>query len=497
MTKPHQPWFIRRPLPPQVQRVHLIGIAGAGMGAFACMLQEAGYTVRGSDQNVYPPMSDVLTARRIPWMEGWDAAHLSWGPDLVIVGNICRKENPEALAAEARGIAVSFPQAFSDLFLADRAPVVITGTHGKTTTTALTAHLLHHAGLDAGMLLGGVSANFNATYRLNQTPAAPFVVEGDEYDTAYFDKGPKFLHYRPQIAVLNNIEFDHADIFDDIAEVELSFDRLMDLLEPSACLLVNGDDPRALARAARARCRVVKYGFEAGAALRAVEIQPHAAGADFRLIHEGIDRGLIRSPMAGRHNVWNTLAAFGVGLTLGVGLEALKAGLAAFKGVAKRQEEKGEVGGVLVIDDYAHHPTAIRETLAALRARYPGRRLWAVYEPKSNTARRDVHQADYARAFDAADEVALARPFAKRNDFPDDARLDLDRLIAEISARGPRARYLDGVDQTLAALRAEARAGDVVVFMSSSGFGGIHERLLAALRADESDPTPTQRQAGG
>ncbi len=481
MTKPNQPWFIRRPLPERVDTVHLIGIAGAGMGAFACMLQDAGFTVRGSDQNVYPPMSDVLRGRGIQWMEGWDASHLDWGPHLVIVGNVCRRDNPEAVAAEAQGIAISFPQAFSDLFLADRRPVVIAGTHGKTTTTALTTWLLHEAGASPGMLVGGVTLNFDATYLLQGGAGDPFVVEGDEYDTAYFDKGPKFLHYRPNVAVLNNIEFDHADIYDSLDEIIENFDRLMDLMGPETVLLANRDDPRVMARAARARGRVITYGFGEGADLRAIDIEPHAAGCRFTLVRAGEAPVAVESALAGRHNVWNTLAALGVGLTLGAPLAPMIAALGTFTGVKKRQEERGEVAGVLVIDDYAHHPTAIRETLAALRARYPGRRLWAVYEPKSNTARRNIHQAEYAQAFAAADQVILARPFVKRDDFGADERLDLQHLVDEIATTGPGATFTPSVDAAFEHLVAQTQAGDVVVFMSSSGFEGIHDRLLAAL----------------
>lgn len=482
MTKPDQPWFIRRPLPQHIERVHLIGIAGAGMGAFAGMLQEAGYTVRGSDLNVYPPMSDELRARGIQWIEGWDAAHLDWDPDLVIVGNVCRRDNPESVAAAERGIpAVSFPQAFGDLFLTERVPVVVTGTHGKTTTTSLTAWLLHAAGRRPGMLVGGVARNFGSTYVLGGGPGTPFVVEGDEYDTAWFDKGPKFLHYRPRIAILNNIELDHVDIYDSLDEVVENFDRLMDLLGPDTVLFANADDPLVMARAARARGRVVTYGFGEDAELRAIEVEPGAAGCTFTFVSRGelVDR--VRSPLAGRHNVWNTLAAFGVGLELGVPFDTLCEALGTFQGVKKRQEEKGEAGGVLVVDDYAHHPTAIRETLEALRARYPGRRLWAVYEPKSNTARRNVHQVEYGACWDAADRVVLSRPFIKQDKLRDEEKLDLDRLVADIRARGTEATYRGEPDDVLEWLRGQLAPGDVVVFMSSSGFGGIHDRLLAAL----------------
>ena len=482
MTKPHQPWFVRRPMPARVERVHLIGIAGAGVGAFACMLQDAGYEVRGSDQNVYPPMSDVLAGRGIRWMESWQPEHLDWGPDLVIVGNVCRRDNPEAVAAEARGLpAISFPQALSDLFLVDRHPIVVAGTHGKTTTTALTAWLLHETGRDPGLLVGGVARNFDASYRIGGGPA--FVVEGDEYDTAYFDKGPKFLHYRPKTAILNNIEFDHADVYDDLDEIIENFDRLVDLLDPETLLLANVDDPLVMTRAARARGRVVTYGFGESAELRAVDVELGPTGCAFTLVRLDAEPVRVESPLAGRHNVWNTLAAFGACLDLGVELDALCAALSSFAGVKKRQEERGEADGVLVVDDYAHHPTAIDETLRALRARYPGRPMWAIYEAKSNTARRNVHQAAYGRAFDAADRVIIARPYVKKDNLAGNERLDVDHLVADISAGGPEANYLAEVDEIVDAIAAGARSGDVLVFMASSGFGGIHDKMLAALAA--------------
>lgn len=489
MTKPHQPWFIRRPIPQGIQRIHLIGIAGAGMGSFACMLQEAGYTVRGSDRAVYPPMSDVLRARDIAWMDGWHASHLDWQPDLVIVGNVCRRDNPESLAAEARGMpAVSMPQALSDLFLADRTPVVITGTHGKTTTTALTTWLLDHGGLQPGMMVGGLALNYDAVYRLGGPPGAPFVVEGDEYDTAWFDKGPKFLHYRPQLAVLNNIEFDHADIYDSLDEIIENFDRLMYLLGPGTTLFANIDDPLVMARAAiaaQAGSHVITYGFGANADIRAIDVEPNATGCAFTLVLDGTEAARIHSPLAGRHNVWNTLAAFGIGRALGLDTPTLQRGLLEFKGTGKRQEPKGEAAGVLVIDDYAHHPTAIRETLAALRARHPGRRLWGVYEPKSNTARRAFHQDAYATAFDAADRAVLAKPYAKADGLADDEKLDVDRLVADIEARGTPAMYLPDADAIAAHLAAETLAGDVVVIMANSGFDGLVDKLLTRLRQRE------------
>ena len=481
MTKPNQPWFTRRELPADVRTIHLIGIAGSGMGAFACMLQDAGYEVRGSDRGVYPPMSDTLRAKGISWMEGFEAAHLDWDPDLVVVGNVCRRDNPEAVEAERRGIALSFPQVFGDLFLEGALPVVVTGTHGKTTTTSITAWLLEACGRDPGLLVGGLAKNFGATYKLGGA-GRPFVVEGDEYDTAYFDKGPKFLHYRPRVAILNNIEFDHADIYDDLDEIIENFDRLVDILGPETTLVANADDPLVVARAARTRGAVTTYGFAEGADLRASELRPSGGGCTFTLTHAG-EAAQVETPMAGRHNVWNALAAIGAGLALGVPLGDLVAALPAFAGVGKRQEERGEVDGVLVIDDYAHHPTAIRETLAALRARYPARTLWAVYEPKSNTARRNIHQQAYGEAFVDADQVVLAKPFVKQDGLAADRKLDVDRLVAEIAARGTPATYHPGVEGCLAHLLAHARAGDVVAIMANSGFGGIHDKLLAGLAA--------------
>ncbi len=481
MTKPHQPWFVRRPLPAHVERVHLIGIAGVGMGTFAAMLAERGLEVRGSDHDVFPPMSDFLRDRGISWMEGWDAAHLDWEPDLVVVGNVCRRDNPEAVEAERRGIAVSFPQALSDLFLADKVPVVVTGTHGKTTTTNLLAWLLHDSGVETGLLAGGASRNLGTSFRLG-APGAPFVVEGDEYDTAYFDKGPKFLHYRPKVALLMNIEFDHADIYDDLDEIIENFDRLVDILPEDALLVANADDPRVLARARGSRSRVLTYGFDESAAVRAVDVEL-GAGASFTVVRGDTVLGRVESPMSGLHNVSNTLAAFAAGLDLGVPFEKLAAALERFEGVEGRQEERGEADGVLVVRDWAHHPTAIDVTLRGLAARYPDRRLWAVYQPKSNTARRAVHQAAYAEAFDAASEVVLARPLIKEDGLAPEQKLDVDRLVAEISARGPGARYRPSEAEVVDLLASSTGPGDVVVVMANSGFGRVADRLLERLRA--------------
>ena len=494
MTKPHQPLFIRRPTPVVTHKIHLIGIAGSGMGAFACMLKEAGFEVRGSDQNIYPPMSDTLADREIPVMLGWSPEHLDWTPDWVIVGNVCRRDNPEAVAAEAREIpCASFPQALCDLFLAQRSPVVIAGTHGKTTTTTLTTWILRAGHPEVGMLVGGLGGNFEGPYLIG-AEGAPFVVEGDEYDTAYFDKGPKFLHYRPDVALLNNVEFDHADIYDSIEEIEENFERLCDLITPGKHLWVNGDDPRALRCAERATGAVIRYGFDEECAWRATEVEPDTLGCAFTLNTPDHPPVRVRSPLAGRHNVWNTLAAIGISVThYGLSIERALKALTEFRGVQKRQEELGEAKGVLVMDDYAHHPTAIEETILALKARYPTRRLWAIYEPKSNTARRNIHQADYARAFAVAPVVRVARPFKKEDRFSADERLDLDQLVQDLDHAGVDAQVCRDIDALIEMLVDETRPGDLLVFMSSSSFEGAQGRVLSRLQeAEEAEETESK-----
>ncbi|MBM4291711.1 MAG: hypothetical protein FJ138_09915 [Deltaproteobacteria bacterium] len=488
MTKPHQPLFVRLPAPAHIRKIHVLGVAGSAMGAFACMLQEAGYEVRGSDLGMYPPMSDMLAARGVGVSLGWDPAHLDWGPDWVIVGNVCRQDNPVAAVARARGVPyASFPQAVSDLFLARRSPVVVTGTHGKTTTTNLTAHLLRARFEGVGLLAGGVGANFGSPYVIG-AEGAPFVIEGDEYDTAFFDKGPKFLHYRPEVAVVNNIEFDHADIYDSVEEIEENFARLCALITPGRLLLVNGDDPRALGVARAATGEVVTYGFGEGCAWRATEVSLGPAGAEF-LLTPPASAGApawARSPLPGRYNVGNALAALAAAVgRYGVPLPDALAALASFRGVQKRQEVVADVGGVLVMEDYANHPTAAAETLRGLRAQHPGRRLWAIYEPKSNTARRRVHQEEYAAALAEAPLARLTRPFKKEDRFPAAERLDLDALVGALRARGVDAAAWLEIDELVDELAREARAGDLLVFMSSSHFEGGVTRTVERLRARE------------
>jgi UDP-N-acetylmuramate: L-alanyl-gamma-D-glutamyl-meso-diaminopimelate ligase len=474
--------------PSTVRRIHLLGVAGTGMGAFAGMLQAAGREVTGSDQNVYPPMSDMLRRWGIPILTPYAAANLDLvKPDLVVVGNVIRRVNPEATEARARRLPqTSFPAALGGFFLRDRHSVVVTGTHGKTTTTALLGHVLAAAGRDPSFLVGGVARNYDASFRLGGGPH--FVVEGDEYDTAYFDKGPKFLHYRPRTAILTSVELDHADIFRDLAHYEAAFERFVRLLPPEGCLAVSAAYPNALRIARGAAARVTTYGLAAGPG-RAGGGDPDYAPADlsfgpdgarFTVLERRRPLGAASLPLAGRHNVENALGAVAVARSLGLDFGEIARGLATFAGVRRRQELRGEVGGIAVVDDFAHHPTAVRETIGAVRDRFPGRRLWAVFEPRSNTSRRRLHQEEYVEALGAAPCVRLKVP-EPHDMVPADERLDAEWVAAALRARGVDARAEADVDRLVHAVTEGLRPGDVVLVMSNGAFGGFPDRLLAAL----------------
>ena len=476
-------------LPAQLRSVHFVGVCGTGMGTLAGLMRQRGLRVTGSDQHAYPPMSTQLAEWGIVVFEGYAPENLQRSeaclgalPDLVVIGNVCRRTNPECQAVEAAGLPyMSMARLISSALLEGRHSVVVAGTHGKSTTTALLGHLLAHAGLDPCVLVGALVPDFGGSFRLGD--GAHFVIEGDEYDTAYFDKGPKFLHYQPRTAVLTNVEFDHGDIFADDAAVDDAFRRFLGLLPPDGRLLVCADEARALALAqAHAGCQVDLYGLCERATLRAVDVVFDARGAEFSLVSEGSAGPRLRSPLGGEHNLRNTLAAIGVARSLGVSLQALQSGLASFGGLRKRQEELGEEGGVLVIDDFAHHPTAVRETLRAVRARYPERPVWAVFEAKSNTSRMRIFQDDYMRAFDGAWHAIIARPYRKKDNLAPGQRLDVSRLVHDLRGRGIDAHLIPEVDDIVARLAEQARPGDVVLVMSGSAFGGLHDKLLSALR---------------
>jgi len=465
-----------------VKRVHLVGVGGTGMGSFAGMLKSAGYEVTGSDENLYPPMSDMLKAWGISAMtpyrpENLDAAK----PDLVIIGNVIRRINPEAAEVRVRRLPqMSFPGALGSLFLAGRHSVVVAGTHGKTTTSSLMAHLLVEAGQDPSFLVGGVTQNYAGNYRVGR--GAHFVVEGDEYDTAYFDKGPKFLHYRPQTVILTSVELDHADIYRDLAHYESSFQKLVALVPPLGCIAVSVAYPNAVQLAKAGQAKVVTYGAASGAHAHYTQrdVTYSAQGTSFEVMERGTCLGRVEFPMAGAHNVENALGTVAAGRALGLSFEALAKGLASFRGVKRRQEVRGEPRGVLVVDDFAHHPTAVRETIAAVRHRYPERRLWAVFEPRSNTSRRNIHQEDYAHAFTGAARASLKTP-EKHDKVPAGEELDVPRLAKALEGQGIATDYAPDVESLVQRVAAEARSGDVVLAMSNGAFGGFVDKVLRAL----------------
>ena len=464
----------------KVRRVHLIGVAGTGMGSFAGMLKAAGYEVTGSDENVYPPMSTQLERWGIEAMQGYRPENLDRArPDVVVVGNVVRAVNPEAAAMRERGLPhVSFPQALGELFIGPRHGVVVVGTHGKTTTSAMMGFALHHAGRDPSFLVGGVTRDFDSNFRLGGGEA--FVVEGDEYDTAYFDKGPKFLHYRPRTAIFTSCELDHADIYRDEAHYESAFARFVEILPADGFLAACSTWESVVALARGARCPVETYSVERPADWEARGLTLSADGARFRLVRAGRDLGPVRLAVGGAHNVENALGVAAAATRLGLTFQEIAAGLEAFRGVKRRQEVRGVAGGVTVIDDFAHHPTAVDRTLAAIQGSYPGARLLVAFEPRSNTSRRNLHQEEYARSFGAAAEVWLLRPVATDR-VPEAERLDVERLAAEVTARGVPATVRGSVEEIVADVAARAKAGDVVVGMSNGAFGGVWTKVLDAI----------------
>jgi len=456
-----------------------MAVCGTGMGAFAGMLQQAGFEVSGSDSGIYPPMSTQLEKLGIPLMDGYRAKNLDHRPDLVVVGNAITRVNPEAQALLQSDLDyTSFPEALADLFLASRHPVVVTGTHGKTTTSALLAWCLQHAGRDPGYLVGGVMKNLDGSFRVG-AEGAPFVIEGDEYDTAFFEKTPKFLHYRARTAILTSVEFDHADIYEDLDRIEREFTAFVRGLPEDGLLVVCPDGEavdRVLLKAAP-RCRVWSYGERGTWTGEVLGTGPH--GMDFAVLERGEVRVRARCQLVGHHNLLNLVAVTAVLLSLGLEPDEIAASLAAFDGIRRRQEVFAEVEGITLIDDFAHHPTAVRETLAATRLRFGDRRLWAVFEPRTNTTRRDIFQQEYAEAFGAADRVLLA-PVDHPEKAPEGHRMDIPRLARDL---GDEALDLPGVDEIIGTLAAECVAGDVVLIMSNGAFGGIYDKLPAALAA--------------
>jgi len=449
------------------------------MAALARMLKVAGHRVTGSDANVYPPMSTMLERQGIPCRIGFRPENIEPDTDLVVIGNAVSNTNPEVRAVLDRGIPYrSFPQALAEFFLVDRTPVVIAGTHGKTTTSALMAWVLECAEFDPGFLIGGWVKNFDA----NSRPGTGryFVVEGDEYDTAFFDKGPKFLHYRPHAAILTSIEFDHGDIYNSLDEIQAAFRSFVRLIPSDGILLAADGDPRVREVTRDLSCPVSTYGLNSSSVWYPDRVRFDTNGVSFHVRNGRRDLGLFHSAMVGRHNLVNALAVIGLASVLGLSPEMIQKGVASFQGVKRRQEVLGEVGGVIVMDDFAHHPTAIRETLAGLRLRYPQRRIWAVFEPRSATSRRGVFQKEFPPAFDPANRIVIADIFAPEK-LPAGLRLDPKQVAGDLQRLGKEAEFIPTADEIVRVITPQLNSGDLICVMSSGGFDGIHGKLLKAL----------------
>ncbi|HUQ03294.1 MAG TPA: UDP-N-acetylmuramate--L-alanine ligase [Kofleriaceae bacterium] len=478
-------------------KVHFIGIGGTGMGAVAGLLRAAGHDVRGSDTAVYPPMSEQLAALGIPVFEGFAPENLAWKPDAVVVGNVNSRDHAEVVTAQQMGVPLtSFPAVLGEQLLAQRHSIVITGTHGKTTTTSILAHILLDAGRDPGLFVGGVPIAMGQGWHLGK--GAEFVVEGDEYDTAFFDKGSKFLHYRPRTAVLTSIELDHVDIFESFDAVRDAFRKFVVLLPSDGLLVVCQESAEAMAVARSATCRVETYaviddGNEAPPDLtwRAENLEYLKSGrVAFDVVGRGEHLGRFETLLVGRHNVGNVLATIAVALDRGVQVEIVRRAVASFAGVRRRLELRGIASGVWVLDDYAHHPTAVRETLKAVRRRFPKRRVIAVYEPRSATSRRRTFQEEFVPAFSHADEVVVGRLYDPTR-IPKEERFDPERLALDLHRHGTKASHLQETPAIVKHVAGAAAPGDVVVVLSSGSFEGLHDKLLDEL----GDPVVPARRA--
>jgi UDP-N-acetylmuramate: L-alanyl-gamma-D-glutamyl-meso-diaminopimelate ligase len=450
------------------------------MAPLAGMLKERGYTVTGSDANVYPPASTLLSSLRIPWREGFNADNLKPAPDLIVVGNAISRGNPELEAAlDARMAYWSMPQTLEELFLPGHMPIVIAGTHGKTTTTAMLAWIFHVAGRRPDFLVGGVVPNFGErSYGLGG--GEEFIIEGDEYDSAYFDKQPKFLHYHPEQLILTSLEFDHADIYSDLDAIELQFRRLVNLLPRRGKIIAWGETENLVACTKKAFCPVETYGLSPQMDWCAGDIEWRDGMTHFRVVHRSKEAARIRMPLAGRHNVMNAVACVALALGRGVEHNAIEAALAQFESVRRRMEIKGEVDGVTVVEDFAHHPTAIRLTIEAARSRWPGRRLWAAFEPRSNTMRRRVFAEALADALALADG-ALLGPVNRAQLLSDEERLDPQQVVAAIRQRGTAAEAFGSAAEIAAYLADRLSPGNVVLAMSNGSFDGLSGRVMEVL----------------
>ncbi len=466
------------------RHLHLIGICGTAMASLAGMLRQRGFQVTGSDNAAYPPMWDFLRSLGIAIRQPYSEKHLAPVPDLVIVGNAISRGNPELEhALDQRIPLASLPEILRREFLAGQERIVVAGTHGKTTTTSMLAWIFEVAGLKPSFLIGGLAENFGSSFALGE--GEHFILEGDEYDSAFFDKGPKFLHYFPDSLILTSVEFDHADIYKDLEAVKIAFKRLVNLVPRRGRIIAIDDSENVAECTAEASCPVERYGFSEGADWRAVGLRFEPERTTWSIVRGGESSGNpwanFEFALAGEYNVLNATAAAALAAGYGIPPSVTAKALKTFKSVKRRLEVVAEVGGITMIDDFAHHPTAIAETLKALRTRYPGRRLWAVLEPRSNTLRRNIFQPELVISLALADEVVMAGIF-RADSIPENQRLDVGAVVGQLERGGTPAREIADVDAIVARLAAELRSGDVVAILSNGGFGGIYEKLPQRLK---------------
>jgi UDP-N-acetylmuramate: L-alanyl-gamma-D-glutamyl-meso-diaminopimelate ligase len=463
------------------KHIHMIGICGTAMASLAGMLQQRGFCVTGSDAAAYPPMSDFLASLGIPLSQPFAVVNLERRPDLIVVGNAISRGNVELEhVLDQRIPFCSLPQILHDEFLRGKEVLVVAGTHGKTTTTSMLSWIFHTAGMQPSFLIGGIAENFGSSFQLGQ--GRHFILEGDEYDTAFFDKGPKFLHYFPDSVILTSVEFDHADIYKDLEAVEIAFKRLVNLV-PRRGRIVAFDTGESLERClARAFCPVERYGSSTAATWRITNLRLETTRTAWSVVLDGKPWADFEFALPGEYNVWNATSAAALAAAYGISKEEIAAALKTFKSVKRRLEVRAEINGITIIEDFAHHPTAIAGTLKALRSRYPGARLWAILEPRSNTLRRNVLQNDLAKSLALADEVVVANVF-RSEAIPEAERLDLAAVAAEVQRHDRRVRIVPTVEGIVQLVAPEMRSGDVVAILSNGGFGGIYEKLPERLKA--------------
>ncbi len=466
-------------IPDNTKKIHLTAICGTGMGALACMLKDIGFEVTGSDQKIYPPMSDFLFRKGITVVEGFTEDNVSYAPDLVVVGNAVTKDNPEVVKMSAMGLNFcSMPQAINRFIAGDKKQIVITGTHGKTTTSSILTWILYEAGLDPSFIIGGILKNFDSNYRIGK--GGFIVIEGDEYDTAFFDKGPKFLHYNPYRAVVTSVEFDHADIFKDIDHVRQAFDVFVSGISEKSTLFAFDGDSNVEGLVRGRQCRVEKYGKDTGSDWRLGSVSIDPPRSVVEIIKHGISFGTFKTELMGEHNLLNALSAIAIADSLMIPAEVIAGALETFKGIKRRQEVRGRKRGITVMDDFAHHPTAVRETIRAVKPFYPKGRLVAVFEPRTNSSMRKVFQDIYPLSFDHADVICIRKPPLLEKIPPLD-RFSSKKLVDDLNNRGKNAHYFSETESIINFLVKEARPGDVILIMSNGGFDNIHESLLDKL----------------